>query len=86
MQMINSTICALIRTDAINRIGATEHMLDDSPPVLWLLILVDLVKARVDRVPSGRRGILIAVPASSARSIWPTYERYVLSEPQTTVP
>src|SRR5215467_4851090 len=79
MKMIDLTVCTLIRADAINRIGAAEHVLDDGPPVLWLLFSVDLMKARVDRVPSGRRSILIAVPASVFGEVQcPTHEGYVL--------
>ena len=61
MEMAYPAVGTLICADPINRVGAAEHMLDDGSPMLWFLSAVNLVQARSDRVPSRRRGVLMAV-------------------------
>ena len=53
VQVGDAAVPALIGADAVERVRATEHVLDDAAPVSRLLLPVYLTEPGVDGIPSG---------------------------------
>jgi hypothetical protein len=54
MQVWRAAVTAIVGADAVERVWAAQHILDDAPPVQRLLFPVHFAEASVDGAPAGR--------------------------------